>query len=322
MRHAIRESSTSATTPCVGGVVITLAFITLIPAAEPVTDSDQIVRGFSRHSSQMPENVATAYRAVFLKPDEEAILEMQRADSSSIALKAAWRLAELKCAERPDRSPLSRFLGFVEARTRAAVPQWWEACLLASRFDQVERFRLRPGGWPEVDERLFPIHRVELGDEIITVPPGVEVSYEGEWLVWKEDCAIRRIRRGVMSMEGVSSEWLTVIATPERMYVATGSDIDGAFGLACLTHDGAEVWRAHGWGTGNFRGGATGFWWAACEIRLAGENVLVFGKAYESLFVEAFHSQSGQPLYRFCTRYIEENNGNSSERQKEDSSKQ
>ncbi|HJT36569.1 MAG TPA: hypothetical protein VJ783_31390 [Pirellulales bacterium] len=276
-------------------------------AQEPLSDLKVIASGFRGRSSKMPEDVAAAYRAVFLRDDEDAMSELTSDESTTIALKAAWRLAEVRCTERPDRLPLVRFLGFVEGRVTAPVPAWWEACLLASRFDDNRARRLLPGRWPDVDERLFERHTIELGDERLTVPSRAQPELEGDWLLWKEDHLLGRIPRTMLQREDVNSrDWAAITSNGERLYFAIGSDFDGSFGLACLTLDGKELWRAMGWGTGPLRGGVSGPWWASCELKIVGNHVIVFGEAYRGLFIEAFDSRSGAPVFRFCTRYIEE----------------
>src|SRR5487761_1598353 len=277
MRLVIRENRTSAPRLLMArafGALICLMSALGAPGSDQPTDLQRIATCLRSKSLHMPDDVAPAYRSVFRNNDGDMMASLLNSESPSIALKAAWRLAELKWTERPDSNPLSRFLGYVEGRTKTKLPKWWEACVLASRFDFDDRSKLRPGGWPEVDEELFPIRRIEFGDDLLSIPPGVEVTYDGDSLVWKTDDATTRVPRNLMHMENVrSTDWATMHLSADRIYFAIGSEYDGSFGLACLRPDGKEVWRANGWGTGMLRGGASGVWWSASEIACTGEEI-------------------------------------------------
>ena len=277
-------------------------------AAEPQSELDRVAVGLSIESAQMPLDVASAYRTVFRTNDDEAMARLLGHECHSISLKAAWRLTELKCTERPDKDPLVRFTGFVEGRTKATLPRWWEACVLDASLDMSHPRKLRTAGWTDVDADLFPIHHTELPDGLLTVPLGVDVEYEGEWMVWKTEDTTTRIPLRIVRTEKTRGhgDWATILTEGTQTYLAVGSDYGGSFGLLCLDADGKEIWRSSGWGNGKLRGGASGFWLSACEMVCDREQLVVFGWAFSGLFLEAFDRKSGKPLYRFSTRYIEE----------------
>ena len=272
---------------------------------------DIVAAGSRNRASKMPADVASAYRSVFRQRNVDEMAELACAESTSVALKAAWCVTELRCAERPDIRPLAWFSGIIEGRLKAKPPAWWEACLLASKFDDGDRRLLKPGSCADIDEDLLERHTIELGDDLLTVPSDAELAYEGDWLIWKQGKSVRRVPKNVIQMEGVSlKDWAAMHVTDDRIYVAVGSDIDGSFGLACVTRDGKELWRSSGWGSGALRGGVSGPWCALCEIKMSGNHILLFGEAFGALFIEGFDRESGEPLYRFCTRYLEERSAN------------
>jgi hypothetical protein len=265
--------------------------------AEDIT-ADDLVRRLEYAAGT--SDVVLDFDALFRERPMEQVEALRFHESDTIAIRSAWETVRrsfpnvrLEQPRRVNSGVLGRFLGFVEGRTRCAVPIWWESAL--SRMTASERdewvfddpliFRDGPGGLRitrDIDVEL-------LGDGYLLRQGGVECTVSHE---------LNQYRRSNLPAHALVAKFVQ-----DKVLVAFCSEVAEGFRLYLLDRSTSKpVWSAKAWAA-NTSIASTGprIGIHSVEIVVCGDRVFLFGLDIVRAYIEAFSLKDGTTLLRFST---------------------
>jgi hypothetical protein len=208
----------------------------------------------------------------------------------TVALHAAWQEVLLTIPEvEPkevvivDRGMLNWFLGFLEGRVRAQIPEWWKKELLDARANRRDNVYFRGVHAPS------------------RVPADTKLKKENGRLMLDLGNASVPIAESVIRKYGPRSE-ISALVTSRRCLVAVHSHVGFGFPVTCVDRaTGKVLWQAKTeavWWIPFYSG--SGFF-NRVTITEQDSRVVVFGVANSGAYVEAFRADDGKRLFRFAT---------------------
>ena len=252
-----------------------------------------------------------AYEALLEEASPDDLLSLRAGIHDSISLQVAWKQAlRHTFDERPkraqrrgmrlDRGELHRFLGFVEGRTRVAVPEWWKNVVLRARAFNRDSFHFPAEQHLRYEKTTFGPY----------APPGTAIEEHGQNVVLRAGGESFTIPAAVLDQNPGCSVDFSALVTAERWYLALHGSNGGEFPLFCIDRESGKVlWKASVWANGTvlvysgiFRAGER-HGDHAVTIKAQGDRIVVFGAEGISAYVEAFKADNGENLLRFCTSY-------------------
>lgn len=263
---------------------------------------------------QRREAVAEA----IVKASDEKLRELEAHPHTSVALHAAWEKVRRTFQINPstavngakpvkiDRKALQQFIGFVEGRVRAQLPDWWETRLANSYVQPDDTGRL----WFKDKKKLVPYWK----DENNIYKPGfvsAESLPDGDielsnWRVHKPYCLIPARFWEAAKQRPFDPEigvHLTTWWDDDRCVFGFHESIPNGFTLHGTDRKSTEVlWSAEVFSY--FQEKATDsshIHWVA--LREGGGTLYVFGTGGDLVYIEAFSMKDGENLFRFCTDY-------------------
>ena len=241
-----------------------------------------------------------AYQQWFEKLDRAGFTDLANDEDVSIALQASWELHKkselrgehitLRTDQIYNEDELKRFVKHLEKVTKAPIPAWWSNCIC-----KVDCFPKEHHAFEML--KKLPIYKSDIG-----------------YYVPKVATLMRDQNTLTVSAGGFSAaipakfdlrlvDYLPVAISKDERYVAACSTYAGSpFQVARLDHFGQKaIWISDVWAVR--RGVSTGPAHHLVEIAPKGDTVFVFGAETHGMYLEAFQSDTGKCLYRFCTCY-------------------
>jgi hypothetical protein len=225
-------------------------------------------------------------------------------DGNRMTLEMAWKRF---CDAFPDKkldkeikvAPRSaeRFAGFVEGFTGAKLPRWWEEAVFgAEGYAKNWIYFNRPKSWPydkpeEKDERETK--------QRYTLQRGVKCAKKGDWSVLQNKKTVVRIPKKALESGG---DYISLSIQGETCFVAVHSDWSFGYRLFCVNRSTSKIlWESTiRTDDGGLRG-STGSSWHCAEIIPQDKRVIVFGAAFDALYVVGLDSGNGKQLFRFTS---------------------
>jgi hypothetical protein len=261
----------------------------------------------SARSQDIPNGISKVNRTAIVAADVDfqrvtmsRIEELEQDPNTGIALRASWervrRTASLHDVPRPQpvgRNEMERFLRLVDARLKVPVPTWWsEMTLTAQAYSRDNIFFLSP--------KDAPYYQSDSG---ILVPKDLTVvrSASGVLIAAPSKYQITPKVFDEIS-HGTSPIALSALVGETRAFVAIHTTRGFSYRLFAIDRTNASVlWssqvKAHTVPFGVYSG--FGFHFVALVEK--GELLYVFGAADDSVYVEAFSTDNGTNVFRFCT---------------------
>jgi hypothetical protein len=245
-----------------------------------------------------PQEAGRLYAALFEEARELDVEALMRDNHIGIAMQAAWEkhIGSNQSYKRRFRSDsVHRFLGFLEGAGRITTPSWWADTLAAAvPHDRSAIYYPEPTGWEYVATELGMIKRdyrvVRKSKDVFAIKTSqasMDVSTSIE----------KTIQESRLPPKG---RHVSLCLSRERLFLGIHSDAGFPFTLVCVrARDGAKRWSADVWAAGrNKLSGKTSHF---VEISEQGKLVVVWGAESHGMYVEAFDSETGNNLFRFCT---------------------
>lgn len=251
-------------------------------------------------AAEEPQDIARSCHRLFTQASEEGLRGFLAHADHGVALAAGWErvrrtiptIVDEEAYTKPDRTAVSRFLGLVEGRLQMSLPPVWEAALRAASSNGRENIWF---AWPYDKAATMPAVHGDDAQEIRRV----ESRREGDrYLVTVGDktwtLPYADIGRGVF-----------VELAGDTTFVALYEDTATPYQLYAIDEESGKVrWEADVW-AGTVPTGGTGLSWHNVEVRVHGNEVVVFGVSGNAAYVETFDVKTGKSLCRFGTGYFE-----------------
>ena len=196
---------------------------------------------------------------------------------------------------RPDKTELSRFLGFVEGRSRSAIPEWWTEVVLDVTVNYWGM--VSPGDPAEV-----PYHNAGL--KWVSAPIGTTVQKKGDSYTLQIDKESVSLRGDLLEKSTCGEPLFSVSGyfTEDHCFVAVHQEVGHPYTLTCLDRRrGTVVWQSEVCGCHWDGGSGVFFHWV--ETVVTENRVVVFGVARSGFYAHGFESDDGDTLFRFSTGY-------------------
>lgn len=236
-------------------------------------------RQFYRARAEGQRALRARVAELFADASEQDLQTLLLDEDTGVALLAAWervlRRGPVDGGRKADPVELARFIGFVEGRVQAPVPDRWADVIGAS---EGAGFRFEGG--------LRGDDRAAFSDEQVTVTHGDEVWVLPRW----------RFGGGLaMAFDGGSAYLAGGFGIPVSYAVY---EVDRLTGEPVRAFD---VWAGEVGYTGSYEGLHAQF----IEMSIWDSVLVVFGCSNSVAYIEAFDLETGEPLYRFGTNYLD-----------------
>jgi hypothetical protein len=219
------------------------------------------------------------------------VARLVSASDCATSLAAGWERVRRTIPEAkrqglvsPDSAALSRFLGLVEGRVQAPVPEAWEAAVKSTKgSSRMAIFFSCPEPVEGALKRTRPRREAH------------------EWIVEKDGLSIR-----VSAEDGLGPiDNAAVDIDTKAVYIGLYGWPPVPYRLLAIDRASKKViWSSKVWAAGGLKGyGGQG--WHFAETRLGGETLTVFGISEGSAYIEVFDKNTGENRCRFSTSYFD-----------------
>jgi hypothetical protein len=238
-----------------------------------------------------PEKVAARNRVLFSHISLNEVDLLVSTSDCSDALSAGWERVRRTMPEakqehdvHPDDKVLSRFLGLIEGRIQCPIPLAFEATLRSAKG--ISRKSISFICPARVEEELKKYKPRELGDE---------------WIIERGALSFKLpIERGMGPVDNVA-----VDLNDEVAYIGLYGWPPNPYQLVAVNRTSQKViWSSKVWAAGGLKD-YEGHGWHFVEIRLTGDQLIVFGVSGACAYIETFDAKTGQNRCRFSTAYFD-----------------
>lgn len=249
-------------------------------------------------TAEEPEDIARSYHDLFIKASQDELCSFLACPDNRVALAAGWervrrtipKVLDEDAEGEPEKTALSRFLGLAEGRLQMSLPPFWEAALRGTNSNGRDNiwFAFPKGAaWPNSHgDDAWKNRRVELRhqDDRCVVTVGDRT--------WTLPCE-SYMRDAFVELAG------------DTVFVALYEETACQYRLHAINEKSGQArWEADVW-AGTVPTGGTGLSWHNVEVRVHGNEVVVFGVSDNAAYVETFDVKTGKSLCRFGTGYFE-----------------
>jgi hypothetical protein len=294
-------------TIALGACLVSLICCNAFPQDAPLKASHQALeeKVSAVLRADQPQDASERYSELFALADRDGLSELKHSPHDSIAIQAAWQEVALTVPEtindnhptfHPSRGKLNWFVGFLEGRIRARVPQWWSEAVLDARANQRDNIYFPYRDWGQLTPKSAIQTAVakkgekfslKVGNDTIELPNLLlkEVLHDGDFSTFHH---------------------FSAFFAPKHCYVAIYDDVGSPYTLACVDRSTEKlVWKTEGWGSWWYAvGGGVGK--ARVTVDAHDERVLVFAcSGIGHVHAEGFRAQNGKNLFRFSNTYSE-----------------
>ena len=211
----------------------------------------------------------------------------------SVALAAGWERVRRTMPAvtqqnliRPDANAISRFLGLIEGRLQAPVPELWEAAIKSAKKTSVKR------------RISYSQPRLE------RTPSHSKASFQRDGPNWNVTKNNQTIKVPAEDDFGPVDDAVAEI-TPDVGYVALYGWPPIPTALHAINrHTGKALWSSKIWMGGSDVDNFEGQGWHAVDMQVRGDVVILFGVSNRTAYIEAFDRKTGENRCRFGTGYF------------------
>lgn len=215
---------------------------------------------------------------------ETRLTELTHSEDDSIAIQAAWRLANLTDEQqgdaeddqpsdrRPDPIKLVSFLDFLEERSHVKPPEWFQQRILGQ--DDGPLPELTAATLRQEARALF----LQRGNETSVIPGDLQ----------------ERCKAAVK---------LTACFTPTHCFIALDCEYTGGYDVFCIDRaTGKTAWTSKARGClGVTQLGLSDGRVPFVQLIPHDDRLVIFGQSQTSiLYAHALRTDNGKPLFRFC----------------------
>ena len=237
-------------------------------------------------------DVWEAYRELFTAAGKDHIPALQCHNDGSIAVQAAWQkvIGTLTEKEREeglpprDKQALSRFVGFVEGRTRVAVPKWWADFIVKGPVKAKQKW----------------YHNA--GRKYVFAPKDTRITSDGDGYtlhisndsVKLPDSILRKADSGELVCR------VSGLFTQKHCFVAVHDGVGFSHDVACVDRTtGKLVWVSKACGC--WIGGASGVHESWVTVTHQHGQVVIFGASWTGFYMHSFDPVTGKSRFKFST---------------------
>lgn len=254
-----------------------------------------------RQAPSAPTSLETgkAYKDLFESLGRDGLERLTEDEDTGIALAAAYqpivrqnnRWREIDESGIQEVRPIKRrreihqalgteFLEFLEKRTGLDPPEWWK--------------KIARDGW------YFDWNDPVSHPDPLSIENGAVVLADGQRLT----LSLGALADLKDPLYGFECRECSALVDGDRVYVAA-IDFDGSLSriicFDCKTGD--VVWRGDNWAMGfdnirNYQGAIS----HNAEVTLQDGVVAIWGESFSSIYLEAFDAETGETLFRFCSK--------------------
>ncbi|MBX7166106.1 MAG: hypothetical protein K1X74_07130 [Pirellulales bacterium] len=260
-------------------------------------------------------DVFERYDALFANASQSSLAALKRHRNPSIAVRAAWEEVrramddgENNVGKKIDAPSLQRFLGFVEGRLRAHIPDSWQAAFFFSRYVSRETFYVdysfdgadseqvlgERSAWRVAGVQVNSRHPIRQDGN----SSDVLVSVFGVWYAIPTSALLSSVDR--------LGELVNLVAVPiskHKVVVAVYSCLSSTYRLYGVDSNKHEIaWSRDVW-CADPHGGGSGIVFHELAPILEGKSLYLFGVCTDAIYAEAFSVDDGAVLLRFGTAY-------------------
>lgn len=249
-------------------------------------------------AADKPEDLARSYHELFIKAGDDRLCGLLSHANCGVALAAGWERMRRTIPKgggqepvRPEPSAVARFLGLVEGCLQMPVPPVWEATI-----PSLSAYGPENVGFRSPDEaRIKAVVHGDNADRLGTV----EFRQEGT------RCLVLLGNDKWSLPAKVAPDKVLVELTRQTAYVAAYDSCSGPFRLYAVERDSGTVrWIGRVWAGGDLLGNTYPNWHHV-DLRVRGNEIVVFGVADHTAYIEAFDAGTGNSLWRFASSYFE-----------------
>jgi len=252
-----------------------------------------------------------AYKGILDLASLAELRKLRCGEDAGIALRAAWEPVRRSIAEHatanedstnarftPDSAPLNRFIGFVEGRLKVVIPEAWLEIVESAEANSQQTVQ-----FPGLRRNAAGFHKTDAG---LIAGPGLDVSRTdngvlvtiGDDSFQLDDVVLEGSDAFVGHIAGISA-----LMDKRSCYAALYSSDCRNYYLYCIDRDsGKRRWRQEVWAgapVGLLRSGYRHCVWMQAQD----DTVYLLGLCFDCVYIEAFATDDGKPLFRFSTSY-------------------
>lgn len=246
------------------------------------------------NSAEFPHEVGDAYRDLFAGVGKDGLAALQRDSDTSISVQAAWAKVEGTLTDeerneglRPhDKQALSRFVGFVEGRTRMPIPQWWADFVVKG----------------PVEARQTWYHNAGLG--LVFAPNDTQVTVNGGKYTLRIADESVELPDSILTKSDQGNLWcrFSGLFTEKHCFIAVHNDVGYSHKVACIDRTTGNLdWASDACGC--WFGGASGIHESWVTVAVQQEQVVIFGASWTGFYMHAFDVVTGKSRWRFSTAF-------------------
>lgn len=238
---------------------------------------------------------ADAFKKLFLYVGRAGLADLTKDENTSIALQAAWELNK-QIVKRDPEIPgridwviepkgMEKFLTLMAERTNTEIPKWWrEAVLAADAFPGEHHAFIAV-------ENTFK-QRAFAGSSKFATIEGKENQTQ---------CKLGKTTLPHSDEPGFNDSYFGLLGD-DRSFGVSYSDVGYPFKLSAYESKSGDLkWTAQVWAARRGPFGGKGF--HRVELVRLDDKVFVFGVESHGAYMEAFDTDTGLCLYRFCSCY-------------------
>ncbi|MEX2287238.1 MAG: hypothetical protein WD648_09125 [Planctomycetaceae bacterium] len=248
----------------------------------------------------------------------EELRKLQHDEHLEIAIHACWELNDRKILrkEDPELNPqiaepkhAARFLGFLEARTRLQIPEWWESTIFDPTyggFDQKQDQALREYYRKTYEDREPPAGK-RWRD--IRLPPDTFLDRKGDTAIARVGSKTAVLPAALFDAPPDDFDWefCSIDIADDSTIVALYQKLPGPYPLICVDAKTGNVrWRRDTWSAGinnlSF-GGFSGSHHHDIQIQRTNDTVALFGDTSFGSYLEIYDIKTGKMHFAFSPTY-------------------